>query len=428
LGFSRSLKDGEKVDNVENNVKSEDILKKICSQIKTESFLRSDEKPCILNYLNFLIISITNKAKEISVDLDHDYIKEEDLRSAIKKVIPPWEPDIPLEEIERLIENGKDCLIKKQRCSGWGTYSNWMHVAKLPAGITKWTEEPPLKIWDTAMAIHALLNVGESKDSKIIRDGVEWLKIQLRNDDKGYPYLPKEYWKYLPQEYCPIGSSVYETSYAMISLLEAGEKVNSPFIQESVKFLLTIQNKDYRAWGPTPYENMSVGATSCAVRALVKAEIDPKSECIQSAIRWLEENQREDGGWSDTWKGGSSDSLITKTYDAISALLASGLDIENDVIKKGVQYLLLIQDFIRNENGEWGWVWTPNVKIDISNIENTATAVATLLRAGIKADNLHIKMGIRWLLKNRDFEGSWGNDTPRVIICLNEYLKYSRIS
>ncbi|AKB54468.1 hypothetical protein A9239_17025 [Methanosarcina sp. A14] len=416
------------VNREKTNIKSEDVLKKIYLQIKTENFLTDDEKPYILNYLNFLITSITSKAKEISVELNHDCIKEEDLKNAIKKVIPPWEPDIPLEEIERLIESGKEYLIKKQRYGGWGTYSSWMHVAKLPAGIKKWDEEPPLKIWDTAMAIHALLNVGEPKDSKVIRDGIKWIKIQLRNDDGGYPYLPKEYWKYLPLEYCPISSSVYETSYATIALLEAGEKVDSPFIQENIEFLLRVQNKVYKAWGPTPFENMSVGATSCAVRALVKAEIDPKSECIQNAIRWLEDNQREDGGWSDTWKGGASASLITKTYDAISALLASGLEAEDEVIKKGIRYLLRIQDFIRNEKGEWGWVWTPNVKIDISNIENTATAVATLLRAGIKANNLEIKMGIRWLLKNKDFEGSWGNDTPRVIICLSQYLKYSKIS
>ncbi len=43
----------------------------------------------ILNYLNFLITSITSKAKEISVELNHDCIKEEDLKKCNKKSYSP---------------------------------------------------------------------------------------------------------------------------------------------------------------------------------------------------------------------------------------------------------------------------------------------------------------------------------------------------
>jgi squalene-hopene/tetraprenyl-beta-curcumene cyclase len=422
------------MDQIKGDYKSEKILERIFLQITANRFydtkrnewsLSEDEKAYLLCYLKFLGKNIVNKAKEISLE-SNNRLSEEDLKSAIRGVIPQLELVPSSVAIKKSINDGKNYLIKRQQSGGWGAYRKWMSSVEFHKIREEWDEESPTTVWDTSITIITLLNAGESKDSKVIRAGVEWLKTQSRNDDGGYPYLPKEYWKYLPEEYRPIVSSVYETSYAMIALLEAGEDVNSAVIQENLSFLIRAQNKIYKAWGATPDEEMSVGATSSVILALIRAGIDPKNEYVQSAIKWLKYNQREDGSWSDTWKGSSEESKITKTCDAISALLATGSKEEEEIIK-GIRYLRCIQKFIKNENEEWGWVWmpeyAPNIRSDISPTESSSIAIVTLLKAGLNADSLEIKMGIRWLLKNIDTEKSWGRDTQRVIYCLSHYLK-----
>jgi hypothetical protein len=44
------------------------------------------------------------------------------------------------------------------------------------------------------------------------------------------------------------------------------------------------------------------------------------------------------------------------------------------------------------------------IRSDISPTESSSIAIVTLLKAGLNADSLEIKMGIRWLLKNIDTE------------------------
>jgi squalene-hopene/tetraprenyl-beta-curcumene cyclase len=207
-----------------------------------------------------------------------------------------------------------------------------------------------------------------------------------------------------------------------MALCEYGVKIDSPIIMTCLSFLQRTQHHTFGAWGPTPNENMSVGATCSAILAQISADVSPKSQSIQQAIKWVKDNQRDDGGWGEKYKEGSSTSLVSKTYDAISALMAAGLQPSDDTIIRGIQYLLNIQKFVRSKVGEWGWVWSPEVEIEISDIENTATAIMALLKAGKNIDPLIINMGVQWLLRNRDPKYAWGNDTPRVILCLKDYL------
>jgi hypothetical protein len=410
------IKENTAKENIE--IKDVDDKMRIFSKVKGAK-ISDYEKSKIVNDLRSLEKNIKIEAQKISAKNQHPNITDEDLKAAIKKYIPSWEPELPTDEINVSITEGQEYLIKGQINGGWGSWG--LYGDALIDECPK--DKFPTRIWDTATTVSALLETGVSENSKVIQDSIKWLKRQIRNSDGGFPDLPIKCWDCLPQDYIFL-SNVYETSSAMIAVLEAGEKVSSTYIQESIDFLLKVHNKTYGAWSSVPDGDMDVGATSNAIIALVKAKIDLKNECIQSAIQWINDNQHNNGGWGLKWKGDSSEIKLTRTHDAICALLAVGLGKEEKTIQKGIKYLLTIQDLLEDENGEWGLVWSSELVDDSEYTTSaiTATAISALLKVGFKKDNAAVKSGIRYLIKTKDIEKSWGMHTPRVITCLHEYM------
>lgn len=405
-----------------------DALEKIYLRIKKDENLSSNEKYKLIEYLETLNQKIEREVFKLYEENNHLAVPKDDIKALVKKYIPYWESELSSDKINESIEKGTEYLIKTHRGKGWG---NWGYYSGLLKDECK-KDKSPIRIWNTGTTICALVEIGEPSDSKIITQSKRWLIEQKRNRDGGFPDLPQNYWHCFPQKF-EVQSNVYETSCSMIALLEAGEKAHSPYIQESLDFLLKVQDRKYGAWGTIPKSSnpnekeMDVGATSNAIIALIKAKINPNTESIQRAIKWLKYNQRENGGWCAKWKGYSGETSLLKTHDALSALLAAGSTNEQNVIKKGVNYLLTIQDFLDDENGSWGLGWPKDLdELGYTASATTATAVSILLKVCDNKNHLAIESGIRYLINTRDIENSWGLHTPCVITCLHRYRAHSK--
>jgi len=243
-------------------------------------------------------------------------------------------------------------------------------------------------------------------------------------------------------------SNIFDSSLAVLSLLHLKDlrKRLEPGYEDSqleeaidkgINFIKNSRHNLYQGWPPTPDKEIDVGATSLAIRALLKAGVDRRSNDIKDPLKWIKDNQLPDGGWGAVFKKAPGNvSLIARTYDAIAALIEAGEDPKSKIIQKSVEWVSDLQKLVEKD-GKWGWGWGREAFKDstiyISDVENTALAIMILLYGEKEPDSKEVEVGINWLLKRKEADSSctrWINkeqtnddETPRVIICLNQYSR-----
>ncbi len=109
-----------------------------------------------------------------------------------------------------------------------------------------------------------------------------------------------------------------------------------------------------KVWNGPWIQSSTISDTSFAIIAFCRAGEERNSEIIKAAVKWLKNNQCLDGGWGIEWVGSSERSYITRTCDAMNALLKAGESTESETIQKGMKWLLKAQDLV-TEDGGWGW-------------------------------------------------------------------------
>lgn len=278
--------------------------------------------------------------------------------------------------------------------------------------------------WDASMLIIGLLSAGEDPNSEKIRNIRDWLLNDRNRTDNGLWHNPD-----LKHP------NVFDTSFAVLALLQLGFKEENQIIDESKKFL--IQSFDpCGGWQSIPrIGEIDVGATSWAIIALTKAGISISHPCIDRGVNWLIYNQREDGGWGYLCKKHSSKSYVTRTYDAITALsevekLLNSNELNNKInyVKNNTKNYLIQQHELWSEGGEGKWklAWKGYKYEDIivSAEENTITAVLALIMLGIKWNSAIIQAGIKTILEmeNNIERDPIHRDSIRAILCLSKFL------
>ena len=134
--------------------------------------------------------------------------------------------------------------------------------------------------------------------------------------------------------------------------------------------------------------------------------------CIRDSSKWLLSIQNADGGWGETENSNSSS---LNTSESIIALLSTKtLETNDKHIFDASQYLKNEQQ--KNDNNvmpEHYGVWYRN-KIVSGSVKHfpdcirTAYAIIALSKAGINYLDKSIKLGIAWLVNNRNDDGGWG--------------------
>ncbi|HEY0269908.1 MAG TPA: squalene--hopene cyclase [Sphingomonas sp.] len=301
-------------------------------------------------------------------------------------------------------------------------------------------------VWDTALAAHAMLEVGGEAAEASATRGLDWLTPRQILDVKGdwaeqRPDVRPGGWAF------QYGNDHYpdldDTAVVVMAMDRArgitGDR-HDDAIARGVEWNLGLQSKG-GGFGAFDADNMSfylndipfadhgalldpptadVTARVASMLAQVGAPLDGAP--MQTALAWLERDQHAEGSWWGRW----GVNYIYGTWSVLCALNAAGIDPANGMVRRAVRWLVTIQ----NSDGGWGES-ADSYALDRkghepapSNASQTAWALLGLMAAG-EVDHPAVARGIGWLERHQDEDGLWGQEHytgggfPRVF-----YLRY----
>ena len=182
--------------------------------------------------------------------------------------------------------------------------------------------------------------------------------------------------------------NVWDTALSVISLLEIPEYEDNNVIQSACKWLIENQNPD-GGWAFSrmrPNDNLPSDAddTALAALALIKSKSPSADQAVRHGLNWLTARQRSDGCWSTYLPGQGDVGCVSITAHAIETLLeAAGMEAQ---ISRATAW---IKDQIASE-GYWTDLWLAK------RTYGTACAIIALIKAGMK-EIPEVSRAVRWL-------------------------------
>jgi squalene-hopene/tetraprenyl-beta-curcumene cyclase len=296
-----------------------------------------------------------------------------------------------------------------------------------PAGDVRRLEACQSPVWDTCLAVTALLDAGESPEDPAIVRASRWLvaeEIRVRGDwSVRRPDLEPSGWAF---EFANHGYPDIDDTAEVVLALDRVDEQTVPgaaaAVERGVRWTVGMQSRD-GGWAAFDADN---------TRRLVEklpfcdfgAVIDPPSadvtahvvemlgqlgqggtKAAESGVAWLLSAQEEDGSWFGRWGA----NYVYGTGAAVPALVAAGVDRESAAIRRAVEWLEQHQ----NEDGGWGedlrsyadQAWRGR---GTSTPSQTAWALLALL--AVDPHTPSVQRGIDWLLDTQRDDGSWDED------------------
>jgi squalene-hopene/tetraprenyl-beta-curcumene cyclase len=213
---------------------------------------------------------------------------------------------------------------------------------------------------DSAEVVLALQAVGHHDPARLetaLRRATDWI-VGMQSSNGGWGAFDADNCRTLVRDlpFCDFGEvidppSADVTAHVLEMLAGLGQADTEP-ARRGLQWLLAEQEAGgswFGRWGVN-----HVYGTGAAVPALVAAGIDPASEPVRRAVRWLEEHQNADGGWGEDCRSyddpawiGRGTSTASQTAWALLALHAAG---EGSLsVRRGVRWLVDNQ----REDGTW---------------------------------------------------------------------------
>ncbi len=303
-------------------------------------------------------------------------------------------------------------------------------------------------IWDTALTAHAMIEAGGDAVREPVKAALDWLKPKQVLDVEGdwiekRPGVRPGGWAF--QYANPHYPDLDDTAVVVMAMdrargLGAGNTYDEA-IARGREWLLGLQSRD-GGWAAFDADNLEYylnnipfadhGAlldpptedvTARCVSMLAQlGETQDSSSALKAGVDYLRRTQLADGSWFGRW----GVNYIYGTWSVLCALNAAGVDHQDTMIRKAVDWLVLIQ----NDDGGWGEDGN-SYKLDYRGYERSETtasqtswATLALMAAG-EVDHLATQRGIRYLLQTQAANGLWdeqaytGGGFPRVF-----YLRY----
>ena len=270
----------------------------------------------------------------------------------------------------------------------------------------------------TFYMIYALLATGYKKTDPIIVKALQGLKGMACETKKGIHIQNSP-------------STVWDTALISYALQEAGMEAGEASIEKSVDYLLKKQHFKYGDWayesGVMPggwgfSESNSihpdVDDTTAALRAITYSAADRPSirPSWDRGVEWTFGLQNRDGGWPAFEKNKTKTILTSFPVDGAEAAAIdpstpdltgraleflggrTGLSKDHPKVKKGVEWLKLMQQDDGSWYGRWG----------VCYIYGTWAAVTGMNAVGVLPSDKHLQRAKVWLESIQQKDGGWG--------------------
>ncbi len=307
-------------------------------------------------------------------------------------------------------------------------------------------------VWDTAIAVNALLDSGLPHDHPAIDKATEWLlskqttrvadwAVEAGNVEPGGWFFEYD------NEFYP---DVDDTIMVLMGLYKAycpgGEHWTTapPRVEQAMRrgldWVFAMQNRN-GGWASFDKDNdrmilqyipyadhnaMLDPATADITARVVEmasyygiGEDDPR---IRRALRYIEQAQEKDGSWFGRW----GVNYVYGTWQVLRGLGRIGTDRSSTAVRRAVAW------FEKHQADDGGWGESANT-YEVAGAEHgrgpstasqTAWALMGLINAG-EADSTAVRSGLGYLLRTQRADGTWdepwftGTGFPRVF-----YLRY----
>jgi squalene-hopene/tetraprenyl-beta-curcumene cyclase len=287
-------------------------------------------------------------------------------------------------------------------------------------------------VWDTGLALTALLDAGVATDDPTVRRATDWLldeEIRVPGDwSVRRPDLAPGGWAFeFENDGYPDTDDTAEVVLALGRVARDGTHPEPDrvvgAVERGLAWVIGMQCRD-GGWGAFDADNTrvlctklpfcdfgavidppSADVTAHIVEALA-TEGSADSTACRRGVRWLLRAQEADGSWFGRWGANH----VYGTGAAVPALVAAGLPTDAPAVRAAVHWLRRHQ----NPDGGWGedlrsyrdpaWIGRGT-----TTPSQTAWALLALLAAG-ERDSESTRRGVEWLCRNQRADGGWDEE------------------
>lgn len=293
-----------------------------------------------------------------------------------------------------------------------------------PDGPIRRLEACQSPVWDTGLALIAMLDAGVPADDPALGKATDWLlgeEIRVKGDwSVQRPGLAPGGWAFeFANDFYPDTDDTAEIVLGLRRVNFGDPARLRAAVDRGVDWTVGMQSKD-GGWGafdadntgrlPTRLPFCDFGAVIDPPSADVTAHVVEMLAAVGQAdgtparrgVLWLLKNQEADGSWFGRWGANH----VYGTGAVVPALIAAGVHPQSPPIRRAVRWLLDHQ----NPDGGWGedlrsyrdpaWIGR-----GATTASQTAWALLALLAAG-GADEAADR-GVAWLVETQQADGSW---------------------
>jgi len=279
-------------------------------------------------------------------------------------------------------------------------------------------------VWDTALAVIALVDAGLPRDCEPLRRAADWLLCQqiLTRGDWAIrrPRLEPGGWAF---EFANVNYPDVDDTAEVVLALSAVNHADPARLRRAselgARWVVGMQSSD-GGWGAFDADNCravireipfcdfgevidppSADVTAHAVEMLAALGRGGE-EPAQRGVRWLLDNQEPGGSWFGRW----GVNHVYGTGAVVPALISAGIAPTHPSVRRAVRWLEAHQ----NPDGGWGedarsyddpeWVGRGE-----STASQTAWALLALHAAGERSPA--VERGVRWLVDTQRDDGTW---------------------
>lgn len=298
-------------------------------------------------------------------------------------------------------------------------------------------------VWDTSLAVQALMEADETIDSFSVEGSCDWLIEKQILDVRGdwaecRPHLRPGGWAFqYNNDYYP---DVDDTAVVGMALHRADNTKYAEPIVRAEEWIIGMQSAN-GGWGAFDVDNSNfylnhlpfadhgalldpptADVSARCISFLAQIGHGRSHPSISRGMNYLKADQEKDGSWFGRW----GTNYIYGTWSVLNALNAAGEDMSQPYVRRAVDWLIEHQ----NTDGGWGedgaTYWKERrYECTASTPSQTAWAVLGLMAAG-EVGHAAVKRGIDYITAApREKDGRWKEPWftavgfPRVF-----YLRY----